>query len=335
MIIRVGQSVWEMVHLDPISQGRMSWIVTGAYLMVMTAVAVLLLWIAADSGSAMEDAEPERMAAADLPDHLSRHAFPIAVAMTCVQLPLLVGLLVLQAVISLSPYGSAAGLSFDAFDLFSSTGLVSVIRLLIAAVLMVLAVRAARRAQGAPSVLLGMIAVMLLPVPLTWLAGGGIPITPDADLLNLAATLLTVGTLVWFVLRRRLTIIRAVGLGGLLILSGLFSYRDFISDPVGMVLGFSGAALVLFGLTWTLLTDCDFANRSGRRFATPTRVLLLLSNFLLAITIVAYVALARDPGPTLDLDWIAELGDFVLGTALLAAAFVAVWTSVRADREVI
>ena len=78
--------------------------------------------------------------------------------------------------------------------------------------------------------------------------------------------------------RRTLTPQRALACSGMLILSALFSYRDFISDPVGAVLGFSGAALVLFGLTWDLLTGSGWANQESRRFPRPTRVLLVLTN---------------------------------------------------------
>ena len=66
---------------------------------------------------------------------------------------------------------------------------------------------------------------------------------------------------------------RALAFAGMLILSALFSYRDFISDPLGAVLGFSGAALVLFGLTWDLFTGSGWANRESRRFPRHTRVL--------------------------------------------------------------
>lgn len=334
LVFRLAQCSWEISHLDRITQGWPSMIMTSGYVIIMALLSLLLLWIAADAGSAVDDGGPERIQAGDLPDHLSRYSFGIAVAMTSIQLPLVLLLLLLQAVVGLAPGSALAALPFDSVDVFSSTGLVSVIRLLLAAVLVFVAVRQARRAHGTVAVLLGMIAIMLLPVPLTWLAGGAVPVTPDSDLLNLTATGLSVVLLGWFALRRRLSPFRAAGIGGLLVLSGLFSYRDVISDPLGVLLGFSGAALVLFGLTWGLLTDCDFANRSSARFGAPTRVLLVLANFVLAISILAYISLAREAGSALDLDRIADLGDFVLGTALLAAAFVAVWSSVRGDRAV-
>ena len=49
-------------------------------------------------------------------------------------------------------------------------------------------------------------------------------------------------------------------------LCALFSSCDFVSDPVGALLGFSGAGLVLFGLTWDLFTGSAWANGQSGRF---------------------------------------------------------------------
>ena len=135
-------------------------------------------------------------------------------------------------------------------------------------------------------------------------------------------------------MRRSLTRARAVALGGLLILSALFSYRDFVSDPVGALLGYSGVALVLFGLTWDFLTGSDWANGESRRFPRPVRVLLAVTYTLLTVTILAYSSLVRAANEYADLDDFAELGDLVLGTALLAAAFTAVLRTVRTEQAV-
>ena len=119
-----------------------------------------------------------------------------------------------------------------------------------------------------------------------------------------------------------------------LVLSALLAYHDFVSDPLGALLGFSGAALVLFGLTWGLFTDSGYANTGSRKYPVPTRVLFVLANAVLAITILAFTSLVRDPMATINLDDFAALGDEVLGTALLAATFVAVLTAVRDERPI-
>ena len=66
----------------------------------------------------------------------------------------------------------------------------------------------------------------------------------------------------------------------------------------------------------------------------PTRVLFVLANVLVAISILAFTSLARDPTATINLDDFAMLGDQVLGTALLAATFVAVLVAVRDERTI-
>ena len=71
-----------------------------------------------------------------------------------------------------------------------------------------------------------------------------------------------------------------------------------------------------------LLTGSDWANSDSRRFPRPVRVLLAITYSLLTVTILAYTSLVRSSSGIADLDAYAELGDLVLGTALLAAARV-------------
>ena len=102
------------------------------------------------------------------------------------------------------------------------------------------------------------------------------------------------------------------------------------------MLGFSGAALVLFGLTWDLLTGSgSWANGDSRRFPRPTRVLLMLTNSVLTMTVLAYAALIRDGSTTIYLDPYAEIGNLILGTALLGAAVIgaldAAWHNAPVD----
>ena len=94
--------------------------------------------------------------------------------------------------------------------------------------------------------------------------GTAAPINQDG--VNLVTSALIIVAVAVSLVRRRLTHRRAMAFAGVLILCALFSYRDFISDPLGSLLGFSGAALVLFGLSWDLLTDSGWGNRESRRF---------------------------------------------------------------------
>ncbi len=63
-------------------------------------------------------------------------------------------------------------------------------------------------------------------------------------------------------------------------------------------------------------------------------MLLALTYTLLTVTVLAYGSLVRDPDNYADLDDFAELGDLVLGTALLAAAFTAVLRTVRTEQVI-
>ena len=117
-------------------------------------------------------------------------------------------------------------------------------------VLVGLAIRSARRGRAGTALLLAAVAVVVLARVLSWATGGVLDAGTGAGALNLIATAVLVVVIAVTALRRRLTPARAVGFSGALVLSALLASHDFVSDPVGALLGFSGAALVLFGLTW-------------------------------------------------------------------------------------
>ncbi len=156
----------------------------------------------------------------------------------------------------------------------------------------------------------------------------------SADAVNLIATAVVLVATGVATVRRRLTSRRAWAYAGVLTLSALFSYRNFISDPVGALLGFSGAALVLFGLTWDLLTGSQWGNGESARFSRSTRVLLVLTNSVLTMMVLAFAALIRDGSRTIYLNLYAELGDLIFGTALVAAAVIAVLDIAARDQPV-
>jgi hypothetical protein len=202
--------------------------------------------------------------------------------------------------------------------------LVDPVRAVVGLAVLLLALRAARQGRATRALVLGMVGVVLLTLARTLVQGPQARAGIDPDVLNLVATaVVVVGGAVQLV-RRRLTRPRALALAGALTLCALFSGRDFISDPLGALLGFSGAALVLFGLVWDLFTGSGWANGESRRFARPTRVLLVLANSVTTMSVLAFAALVRDGSTTIYLDPYAELGDLVFGTALLAAGLVAV-----------
>jgi hypothetical protein len=123
---------------------------------------------------------------------------------------------------------------------------------------------------------------------------------------------------------------RAIWLMTVVLLVGLFPYRDIVSDPAGAALVFSPYLLVLFGLTWRLITDAEFLEGDSQVFPRPTRVLLFIANTLFAATTIAFVALARAKGDDNDsTPWVVA-GDWILGEPLYTVALVgALWLALR------
>ena len=324
LCIRLLQCVWLIAQRDPVVDGLTSLLWACALVTAFALVGLVLLRLARRRESTAVVSE--------LGDELGRVGFAIAAALIAVTLPVQVYLSVIQVLASLEPGGAAARMSFDVTPLV--TRVVDPSRVLVGIVLLFLAVRAARRGQASRALVLGGIGVMLVALARQLLFGDRTPAPINPDALNLVASVVVVITVVILLLRRKLTPQRALALAGMLILSALFSYRDFISDPLGAVLGFSGAALVLFGLTWDLFTGSGWANRESRRFPRHTRVLLVLTNYVLSMTVLAYAALIRDGSTTIYFDTFAQLGDLIFGTGLIAAAAVAIFDSAWRDRPV-
>jgi hypothetical protein len=315
LCIRLVQCVWLIAQRDPVVDGLASLIWASALVTAFAVVGLVLLRL-----SRLRNSTPVVSA---VWDELGRVGFAIAAALIAVALPVQVFRSVLRELASLEPGGAAARLSFDITPL--ATLVIDPSRVLIGVVVLILAVRAARRGQAGRALVLGGIGVMLVALARQLLFGDRTPAPIDPDALNLGASAVVVVAVVILLVRRRLTAQRALAFAGMLILSALFSYRDFISDPLGALLGFSGAALVLFGLTWDLFTGSGWANRESRRFPRHTRVLLVLTNYVLSMTVLAYAALIRDGSTTIYFDPFAQFGDLIFGTGLIAAAAVAIF----------
>jgi hypothetical protein len=312
--VRGVQVARQVAGLDPVLQG---WDVVVASLVLvglLAGVGVGLLRLARRSGT-----QPD---VDGLGDELGAVALPIGAALILVNLPLQLAVGVLPVLGVLDPSGTVSGSSVDPAVLVGR--LVDPIRAVVGLAVIGLAVRAARRGRATRALVLGSVGVMLVMLARSLVQGPEARAGVDPDVVNLVATAVVVVSGGVQLVRRRLTRPRALGLAGALVLCALFSSRDFISDPVGAVLGFSGAALVLFGLTWDLFTGSSWANEESRRFVRPTRVLLVLANSVLTMSVLAFAALVRDGSTTIYLDPYAEFGDLIFGTALLAAAVVAV-----------
>jgi len=314
VVVRGVQVGLQLVGLDPVTQG---WDVVAASLVLvglLAGVGVALLVVARRRGS-RPDVE-------GLGDELSGVGLPVGAALVLVVLPvqLLAGLIPVLGLL-----GSRDGFLGSGLDPAALVArLVDPVRAVVGLVVVGLGFRAARQGRATRALLLGTVGVLLLMLARSLVQGPEARAGVDPDVLNLVATtVVVVGGLVSLA-RRRLDRSRALALAGALTLCALFSSRDFVSDPVGAVLGFSGAALVLFGLTWDLFTGSAWANQESRRFARPTRVLLVLANSVVTMSVLAFAALVRDGSTTIYLDPYAAFGDLIFGTALLAAAVVGV-----------
>jgi hypothetical protein len=324
LCIRLVQCGWLLAHRDPVVEGLTSLLWACALVTAFAVVGLLLVRLSRRRESAPVVSE--------LGDELGKVGFTIAAALIAVALPVQVFLSVLQVLASLEPGGAAARLSFDITPLV--TRVIDPSRVLVGVVLLILAVRAARRGQASRALVLGGIGVMLVALARQLLFGDRTPAPINPDALNLVASAVVVVAVLILWLRRQLTPQRALAFAGMLILSALFSYRDFISDPLGAVLGFSGVALVLFGLSWDLFTSSGWANQESRRFPRPTRVLLVLTNYVISMTVLAYAALIRDGSTTIYFDPFAQFGDLIFGTGLIAAAAIALFDCAWRNRPI-
>ncbi len=254
-----------------------------------------------------------------LPEHWSRLAWPLAMAVGWIVIAVM-PVAVLRVVIAATPWGERYGEPL--WTLYLSYG-TQVLRFLIGCVALAIAWRIAARGRLAEALLL---AVFFLYswVPrlghLTGLSAIG-TLTPEAiaAVSSGIALLLLVGLAVVGRLSRR----RLTGLLTVLLLGALFPHRTFLDDPLSALLGFSGLAVLLFGLVWQLLVNGDYTNGSSRALPQPARVLLYLANSLFAVTFVAWHVLAREAGRlTRPQDW-ADLGDAMFGVPLFVAAALA------------
>lgn len=325
LLLRGAQAVREWLTRDPVSQGLVAYLPAAVIVLGFAAIGVVVLRLAARRGA--------RPVVSELGNELGSVGFAVAAALIILILPVQVLLAVMQTVATLAPDGPDVAWLVDPAQVIGI--LVDPMRVLTGVVLIVLAVVFARRGRPGRALVLGCIGVMLIVLARALVLGDATAAPIDADVLNLVATAVVLVALVVTLVRRRLTPQRAVAFAGILILSALFSGRDFVSDPLGFLLGFSGAALVLFGLTWDLLTGSSWGNGDSRRFPRPTRVLLVLTNSLLTMTVLAYAALIRDGSTTIYLDPYAEIGNLVFGTALLGAAVIgaldAAWHDAAVD----
>jgi len=144
--------------------------------------------------------------------------------------------------------------------------------------------------------------------------------TPDS--IAAITSWLAIVVLVITALMRRLTRRRLVGLLTVLLVGGLYTYRNALDDPVSAIFGYAGLGIALFGLAWQALTGAAFTRSGSRRFPEPTRSFAYLANTLFAFGVVAFVSVSRVEVGSVSLSDLNATGDAALGTPLLLAATV-------------
>jgi hypothetical protein len=144
-------------------------------------------------------------------------------------------------------------------------------------------------------------------------------LTTNEDVLA-ATTLLAVLLGGWLVARRRLTAESGTALGGVLLITVVYPYRSWVTEPATQLFGLAGvSAALLVGLVWRILTDNGYARGDSARFPQSSRVLLALANALVGATTIAVVALVGG-FTALDLSVVESVGDHLLGFPLVLAA---------------
>lgn len=295
---------------------------------VLLVVVIGLLWYVLARVRGERRAVP---GAIELAESTKSSAVPIAAALSITLAPVVTVLLATQILFAYGvPFDAIVGGQVAARLLTTSTA-IALVRLLVGLTLLVLSIVLARRGARTIPELVGGIGVVTVTVAVAGLLGLGDWLWTSDGL----ATVATVGSfalLGWFAIRRTLTLARVTGLTVALLLATAFVERDFVSDPLGAVLGFTGVAFVLFGFVWSFLTGGESANANSRRFPRPSRVLLFLANSVFGVTVLAFTALARNPDASINLGVFAGIGDQLFGTALLVGALLSVLATVLADR---
>ncbi|QNO37666.1 hypothetical protein H4J02_01055 [Protaetiibacter sp. SSC-01] len=203
-----------------------------------------------------------------------------------------------------------------------------IVRAVGAIVLIVLAFVQARRGRRTTPELMAAVGVaglliavgVLFELPLGW----------NEDALAILGAVLGLAVLVGSLVARRLTPARATSVLIALLMSALFAYREFVTDPIAYLLGFAGGAVVLFGFVWSFLTGYKAANEDSPAYPRPSRVQLVLANAIFGITVLAFLALARDPDASVSLGELAEYGAQAYGDPLVAAGLLlALWAALR------
>ncbi|UYN84598.1 MAG: hypothetical protein KIT89_05325 [Microcella sp.] len=264
-------------------------------------------------------------AADELDSAVDRIAIPVAIGLSITIAPIVVMLLIVQVAAS---WGAPVDLLASGLELaavLGSAAVATVVRAVVGVSLIVVAVAfVARLPRGAAELLLA-IGVIAVSATLPTLLGVTAPWSSDA--LAVWVALVTGVVVVVLAVRGTLDEERAALLAMALVLSAALAWREVIADPLSIVIGSSGVALVLFGFVWGFATEARATHGDSPRYPRAARVLLFLANAVFGVTVLAFAVLVRNLDVPLNLDDFAQFGDQLLGTALILCAVLAVWAA--------
>lgn len=328
MVLIAVLLVWRGFDLAPVVQAVA---VDPAFELVTIGGAVLFLVVFAAAWVGLRRLRATRAAATvtGVVDAQLNTSLPIAAAIT--PLAIITPVIVVASVLGMLAPALAEPLWW-LYGVLASYEVIGAMRLLTGIVLIVLAVLLARRGVASMPELFVAIGIASAVGGATVLIGGYQLWTPAS--VSVVATIACIGLLLWVLLTRRATTARLTGIAVALLAAALFANPQWLTDPLGVVLPSAAIASVLLGLTWALLTGFAIANAHSPRYPRPGRVMLMLANTVFATTVLAYVALSKDPASGFDFEAIVELGQITFGTPLVACALLVAFTAVLRDRDV-
>ena len=203
-------------------------------------------------------------------------------------------------------------------------------RAVVGAGLLFLAWRVSKHGRTDIAVVAGSLSVLTILNAFRYVPGLGFLAETNPQMTGLVAAGAAIVIGIVLAVRRQLDHNRAAWLVAVILLAVLYNYRNAFDDPSSVAFASNPQIIVLFGLTWRILTDGEFLEGDNKAFPRPTRVLLFAANSLFAATAVAFVALARAMATYTDTGVWSNLGDWLLGEPMYTAALMAgLWLAVR------
>ena len=300
----------QSVSGDPLEQGSEA-LLASVMTLGLTALALILMWGLSP--------HPEVVRPGELPELWTAWSFPVAVLLT--------GAVVLLVPISWIysfwmlfhlPGQSVVTAIFDGLQVVSSSWW----RAIPGAALGIGGIVLARRGRVGEASLLAAVCVYMVTGAIGTVLPPGMLRARTPDAIAAITSWLAIVVLIVLYVARRLTRQRLVGLLTVLLVGGLYTYRNTLDDPVSAIFGYAGLGIALFGLVWQAITGAHFTREGSKRFPEPTRIFAYLANTLFAFAVVAFVSTTRVQVGGIALSDLEATGDAALGTPLLLAATV-------------